>query len=195
MMRNKKGIELSINFIVILIFSIAVFGFGLLFFSRLQNAANDQMENMPSEDEFYLDACMSEGKGVCLTTNRKEIKIREVLAIGVGILNNLGATKTFTIHNEFSTATDMEDNEIPASENKVGSIEIKDTEIKNNDNEKVLVSYAPKQGTIPGEYIYNVYVCTPGTPPPETQARDKCFQADSTTMMHGGLHKVYIEVR
>lgn len=46
---NKKAIELSMNFIVILIISLAVFSMSIMFLTRINGAANDQISMSQSE--------------------------------------------------------------------------------------------------------------------------------------------------
>jgi hypothetical protein len=50
---DKRAIELSLNFIVILIISIIIFGFGIRFISKLSSQATELQELTISELEIY----------------------------------------------------------------------------------------------------------------------------------------------
>ena len=191
MKMKKKGIELSINFLVILILSIVVFGFGISFLARIAKVATEM--ELPSEEKFYLEACLNEGKSVCIGTNRRVAKIKETIILGLGISNTIGKD-TFSVYNEFKRAVldddssfdsdSIEDNKVP--DTLEGPKEVL---IEKNENHNALLSYVVPLGTKAGEYVYDAYVCMDGTAENE---RDPCEKHGAK--VYGGLHKVYIEV-
>ena len=87
-MLNKKGFELAVNFLVVLIISVAVLGFGIKFVYDLV-AQTSKLEQVSGED---LDArigdllCANE-KQVCISGETKKIKQGDVGVFGVKILN------------------------------------------------------------------------------------------------------------
>ena len=188
---NKKGIELSINFLVILILSIVVFGFGIAFLAKITKVATDM--ELPSEEKFYLEACLNEGKSVCMGTNRREGKVKDVIIMGIGISNTIGEAHFF-VYNEFKKAVLDNGNVLDSGTGeKIPQISQgpKDVLIKKNEDEYVVLAYSIPQGTKAGEYVFDVYVCADGAERlPEN--RENCPSPQGT---YGGLHKIYIEVK
>ncbi|MBI2107839.1 hypothetical protein HYX09_02925 [Candidatus Woesearchaeota archaeon] len=87
-MLNKKGFELAVNFLVVLIISVVVIGFGIKFVYDLV-AQTSKLEQVSGED---LDArigdllCANE-KQVCISGETKKVKQGDVGVFGVKILN------------------------------------------------------------------------------------------------------------
>ena len=74
-MSSKKGIELSLNFIVILIISIILFGFGVRFISRLTSEATNLQELTINELDEKIGNLVCEGsERICIGIDRKTIK-------------------------------------------------------------------------------------------------------------------------
>ena len=74
-MKGKKAIELSMNFIIVLIISIIIFGFGIRFIATLFSNAND-LQKMTVEDiDDQVKSLVCEGADrVCIGQDRKVIK-------------------------------------------------------------------------------------------------------------------------
>lgn len=89
-MLNKKAIELSINFIVILIISIVIFGFGIIFIARLSSQATE-LEKMTAQDlDSKIGKIVCEGsERVCISSDRKTIKRADIGFFGLKITNVL----------------------------------------------------------------------------------------------------------
>lgn len=87
-MLNKKAMELSLNFIVILIISIIIFGFGVKFISDLSSQAVEITDMTISELDERIEDIICEGsERVCVGIDRKIIKRKESSVFGVKILN------------------------------------------------------------------------------------------------------------
>jgi hypothetical protein len=191
---NSRGIELSLNFIVMLILSIVVFGFGLLFLRNLTNAAHDQIGNIPSEEKYQLQACLNEGNTVCVVTTRKEIRTGKSDIVGMSLVNKRG-DGDFLVYNEFSKGIDETGVDIPAGANRVESgVSPKTYTIKNYEEQNVILPYGVPNGVKRGEYIFNVFVCVDLGSVNPTPARDPCYAINPNYQVYGGLHKVYIDV-
>lgn len=87
-MLNKKAIELSLNFIVILIISIIIFGFGVGFISKLSSQANELMALSTNDLDERIGSLICEGSDrVCVGINRKTIKRTTFDVFGLKIIN------------------------------------------------------------------------------------------------------------
>ena len=98
-MVNKRGIELSVNFLVVLIISIAVIGFGIKFVYNIVGETR-KLEQVSGEQ---LDAkiegliCADEDK-VCIGKDIKKIRQGKSDVFGLKILNIGNADKTFNVY-------------------------------------------------------------------------------------------------
>jgi hypothetical protein len=85
---NKKGIELSVNFLVTFILAFVVFGFGIYFASTISDEAFSQAD---VTEEFLNQriqqiACSSSDK-ICISNNYAELRRGDTEAVGVFINN------------------------------------------------------------------------------------------------------------
>jgi len=103
MMRNKRGLELSINFIVMLILAITVLGFGIYFLSKLGLTANEFRDDADARTKQEIERLLSDGAKVGIPFTQQEIGRKEVAYFRIGVLNVLGSEKTFTISVEYQT--------------------------------------------------------------------------------------------
>ena len=91
-MVNKKAIELSISFLVVLIISIVIFGFGIRFMYSLFSSANDIRDiTMEDLDKKIGDVICEGSDRVCIGIDRKKIPKGGFDVFGVKIINILDA--------------------------------------------------------------------------------------------------------
>ena len=89
-MINKEAVELSLNFIVILIISIIIFGFGIRFISKLSSQAIELQEITTSELDERIGNLVCEGSDrVCVGIDRKTIRRTKFDVFGLKIINIL----------------------------------------------------------------------------------------------------------
>lgn len=97
-MRNKRGIELTINFIVILVLSLVVFGFGLKMLYDIMGQSQ-QLTDLSFED---LDRQLGEfacqpGEKVCIYPREKTLRQKEYGVLGVNVINNGNNPMSFKV--------------------------------------------------------------------------------------------------
>lgn len=86
--KSKKSIELSLSFIVVIIMSIVILGFGIRFMSQLFSKATDISSASEEDFDRQMANLMCEGsERVCVTPQRKAIKKDEYSVIGLKIMN------------------------------------------------------------------------------------------------------------
>lgn len=96
-MLNKRGIELSVNFLVVLIISIAVIGFGIRFTYKLV-AETSQLQKMSGQelDEKIGELLCAGDLQVCVGIERRKIPRGKVDVFGLKILNVIETTPEST---------------------------------------------------------------------------------------------------
>jgi len=97
-MKNKKGFELSINFVVIIILSLVVFGFGLKLLKDIFTESTKLIDfNQEDIDKQIGDFTCQPGELVCVSPRIKRIDPGELGVFGIKIANNMGSDKLFRI--------------------------------------------------------------------------------------------------
>jgi len=152
---NKKGFELSINFIVILIISIVVFGFGIKFAYDIMSQAEELKDITLKDIEANLESIICDSsERICVGTSTREIRPNKIGFFTVGILNTYPDRKDFYIDVEESDSE-----EISQIGKKYWMLENELT-IEPNEQQKVGIAVQVPGGTKKGTYVLNVYVCS-----------------------------------
>ncbi len=164
-MRSKKGIELSVNFIVMLILAIVLFGFGIYFASTLFAKSGSITEQAFDKFDAQIEglACGTADK-VCVPVSTRTQEGGQAVVMGVVVENVLGRTIDFRIWGvpssiyvdkagvEQSTAG-MESKLLvsPAVDNQ------RTVSLNNRERRSLGVAIQP-QGVPSGTYPFNIYV-------------------------------------
>jgi hypothetical protein len=85
-LKNKKGIEIAINFIVMLVLAIAVFIGGLIFAAKFFGHAEKVKASLDSQTEKQIEKLLDSGSLVVLPISTKEIFRNNFDTFGVGVL-------------------------------------------------------------------------------------------------------------
>ena len=90
MLINKKAIELSLNFIVVLVISLVLLGFGIRFISDLYKEAENLREITISDLDERIGSLVCSGSDrVCFDADKKTIKKKEFDVFGLKLINIL----------------------------------------------------------------------------------------------------------
>ncbi|MBR9690188.1 hypothetical protein GOV08_00715 [Candidatus Woesearchaeota archaeon] len=96
---NKKAIEISINFIVMLILTIIIFSFSIIIAKKILYKTTELHEGMSKQTEERLQALITSGnEEVEIAFDTKEIKPGKTADFGIAILNTLGGKRNFSIN-------------------------------------------------------------------------------------------------
>lgn len=88
--KMKKGaIELSLNFIIIMIISIAVFAFGVYFLKQIMSHAENTVLVWDKRTESMIEDMLDNGGKIAIPFNSKTAPRGEMTTYGIGILNML----------------------------------------------------------------------------------------------------------
>lgn len=157
LIKNRKGIEFTVSFLVSLILAIAVLGASLVLVNQFFSAAQKEKASIDAQTESQIMSMLAGGSKVAIPINTVETKISKLATFGVGILNVLregGDSDEFTI-----TATDCglgADAMLTPSPQQVT--------VKKNERKIFLVAYKIPE-VQPGTYICNIEVLKEdGTP-------------------------------
>jgi len=164
---NKKAIELSINFIVIIIISVVIFSGGIILSNKMFKGAQDVLEELDSQSAARIEALLDDGARVAMPFKSKDVARGESAVFGVGILNVL-ATTDFKMTVSFNEAYDESDNRICSYSTDPGCPDYPgeewliydDQPFPVEDNQKAFkrIMIKPKKNSKKGIYIFDVQV-------------------------------------
>ena len=172
--------QLSINFLVVIILGIAMLVMGVVFVRKMFTGASDIKANLDKQTEEELENLMTSGERVAIPYTKKEVRAGKTVLFGLGILNVLGEDKNFVIDVACGDT-------VPSGLSCPKRIYKPSALIENNDQHKMpIVIEAPSGET--GTYIIDIRVCDYGT----SDLVPAC--TTSTEYYDGSLHKVYLKV-
>lgn len=208
-MKGKKGIELALNFIVILIMSIIIFVGALYITVKFMNQANERKNQLDQETAQQIENLIADGSKVAIAFETKEIKRGHSDVFGLGIQNINRREYNFYVDISFNTSYGVNYSQLDSDYDYINTHWIfNDTRtfvIDPNDHLSIplLVRAAPQmsptKGTERGTYVFDVCVCAPSSGdyvldcphkcPPDYQngeRRDKLYD--------GYVHQIYVNV-
>ncbi|MBN1502962.1 hypothetical protein JW930_05450 [Candidatus Woesearchaeota archaeon] len=189
---QKKGLELSINFIVMLILAIVIFSFGLVFVAKILSETDRQIGLLPEAEELALDACLNEQNLVCLPNNKKELEPGKSHVFGLAVQNYAGESKEFSVLVELSLAIDNEGNEITPIDAAEWTFQSHEPfMLANNEQMKLTIPFTIPIHAEQGEYAFNVNVCFKDDTHPDDA--EKCPDA-AYPDLYDTTHKIRIMV-
>ena len=218
-MRKKRGaIQLSTNFIVMLILTIVVFAFGIVMISRIFSFAEDERLRLDQQTESMIEGALDRGERVFIPRERRTVPAGDTKVFGMGILNVLGTGQDkFGILVKFHEAYDgdtricsdpcptaMNNALLSATETTTPNGLIITKTIRNNEQEKFLIGVKVPPSEDKGTYIYNVTVAYDSDSPQNgidcddfgatgTAAPD-CTGIQVNSLYDKQLHKIYVVV-
>ena len=176
-MLGKKAIELSLNFIVILIISIIIFGFGVNFISRLSSEAIDITKITEKELDERIGDLICEGSDrVCIGIDRKTIKRTKFDVFGLKIINIL-ESQNFDILVSRPTPSGYTKNKKEIqSDGLIWNPKSRSIFIEKNEEKNFGISVQVPANAVSGTYIFDVRIQTADGKP------------------YSGTQKIYVDV-
>jgi len=155
---NKKAIELSVNFIVIIIISMVVFGMGLFFANKLFKEAENIKQSLDESSERQIIALLDSGQRLVMPIDNKVVEKGESYVFGLGVLNILGGTRVFEVTLSSSLYIDQQGRTQNPPSISLEFIEFQRRDVKNNERIVFpLVVRVPRKAPA-GTYVINVDV-------------------------------------
>jgi len=154
----KKGIELSINFMVILIISISVFYFGVTFIYKLAGSTLEITQFTEDEIDDRIGALICEGsERICIGKDKKEVKRGGLGFFGVKIIN-VEDSQPFDITVTGKDGIGVSGNTISPN-NLIIRPATRSINLKRNEARTLGIGIeVPKKGTISGTYIFDIEI-------------------------------------
>lgn len=97
-LNNKKGMELSINMIVIMILGISMLGLGINMFYQAYNKTFEIAEGVDTQTQNKLNALMDDGGVIVIPFPDVKGERNDYVDFAMGINNELNAEKQFWVH-------------------------------------------------------------------------------------------------
>ena len=160
-MINKKAIELSLNFIVILIISIVIFGFGIQFISRLSSQATEMQDLTISDlDDRIGNLVCESSERICVGIDRKTIKRANFDVFGLKIVNILDTQNFDIIVSRPSPPGYTKNNVGIASDSLIETPKSRSVVIEKNEEKNLGIGIQVPSSAESGTYIFNVEIKT-----------------------------------
>lgn len=158
---DKRAIELSLNFIVILIISIVIFGFGIRFISKLSSQATELQELTISELDERIGNLICEGSDrVCVGIDRKTIKRTKFDVFGVKIINILESQNfDITVSRPAPSGYTKTKQEIP-TDSLIWNPKSRSIFMEKNEEKVLGIGIQVPASAVSGTYIFNVEIKT-----------------------------------
>ena len=154
----KKGIQLTLNFLVTVIIALAIFGLGIKFISNLASDATE-LESLTTEQlDKRIENLVCGTDKVCIGTNKKIIRKGNFDVFGIKIINIL-ETREFNINIDVSKI--IKDNEEITDPSELNKVTIKyrqNVNIEKNDEENIGIGVEVAKDAVSGTYILDVEI-------------------------------------
>ncbi len=220
-MQKRGAIELSANFIVMLIISIVVFGFAIYMVTRIFGFAEDERLRLDQQTESMIESALDRGDRVFIPRERRTSYPGDTQVFGMGILNVLGSGNpedTFGVIVNFTRAYDKSDNPICSDATCINDMNknlltagtstvnnkglYTEKTIKNNDKTTFLIGVKIPNDKKSGTYIYNLYVAYDIDNSNNIECGDfggvgsnpDCQIANPNNLYDSQIHKLYVVV-
>lgn len=172
---KKKGFELSINFLVVLIITLVVFIFAIAFAYKFFGKAGEMKASIDQRTKSEIQTLiMSQGMKVAVYPTQISMYAGESESLGVGILNVLGSEKEFAVTLECTKCI----SETECFCNDMQWVIQSPITIQNNKDEIVAGVIGAADDAESGTYVFDINV----------------EYGDNGMKNYGGLQKVYVKI-
>lgn len=177
----KKGIELSINFLVTIVIALTIFGFGVKFIYNLASEATELESLTTSElDKRIGDLLCESTDKICIGKDKKIIRKGDFDIFGIKLINIRDVTNfKITIKRPNPSGYTPSNNPIFGDELKWNP-ESRTERLEREEERELGLGISIPKTAISGTYIFDVNV--------SYDAGLGNFES------YGGLHKLYVEV-
>ena len=119
MISSKKGFQLSINMVVVIVIGLVLLGTGFSIFSNAFSKTTELRDNGDSDTQRQLNAMLDDGSLVTVPFANKETDRGDYVDFNLGINNEMGGTRNFKVIVTYGGSTahpDSDDNPFEPSE-------------------------------------------------------------------------------
>jgi hypothetical protein len=147
---RKGSIELSVNFLVVIIISIVLLGIGIALMTKFIKGSDVLRNNVGVQEQEMLKETLSAGSRVALVPSIRTVERGGYADFDLGISNELGQEQSFVVRLEVDR---------PQSTIKTNLYDPGPHVIKNNEQDFVPIRLKIPKETTHGTYIFYLYVC------------------------------------
>jgi len=196
LMKNRRGMQLSVNFVVMLILAITIFAFGIAFLNKLFPRVHEYRGYLDEQTEAQLESLLSQGQRVAIPITNKRIKAGDAAVFGVGLLNIDPEDTHFYFRITVENGYAFDSNEEQIANSFHAPLYTPEHELKNNQNKKITVVLPSAKNTRKGTYVFNVYVCRQESSFENCHADSKYTPSDGPEKPnhYDRVRKLYVEV-
>ncbi|MFH1505433.1 MAG: hypothetical protein ABIE94_00375 [archaeon] len=179
---NKKGVQIAVNFLVILIVAIVLFVLGLTLFYTVFRESADFEKTLSDRTRSRIESVLAQGKLIAIPDVQKEIERDNTNSFSIGVSNEFPTSQYFALEVKPDKAVDYDGNQITpfgtwvVQSNNFGEIQ------KDQYNARLILITVPKDAK-KGTYIFNVYVC-----------EGACTGDPPSNLYTGTFNKIYVLV-
>lgn len=165
-MFNRNAIELSLNFIIILILSIIIFGFGVRFISKLSSQAIELQDVTTAELDERIGNLVCEGSDrVCIGIDRKTIRRTKFDVFGLKIINILDSQNFDIIVSRPTPSGYTKTKQGIPSDNLIWNPKARSVFIEKNEEKNLGIGIQVPANAVSGTYIFDVKIQTADSKP------------------------------
>ena len=159
---NKRAIELSINFLVIVIISLVMLSTGILLIKRYFGTAEEIKAQLDEQTVAHIEELLEEGDVVAMPLKRKTIGSGETGIFGLGVLNINEQPETFTVEIALSQLVKKDKTTAAPAQLEYDPTDWllyeKSFTLDYKESRKIPIRVAVPGGVFSGTYIYNIEV-------------------------------------
>lgn len=159
-MRGRKGIEMSVNFIVAFILAIVLFGMGIIIARMIMGGGTELTEETYRQfDQQVGELICSRGESICISVNNKAIKKDKVDVFPITVKNDLPEKLEFKMKVELARAFKNDNSEIPPDLWNISWMpDEQDFTLGPGESNTLPVLVKPEKWAYPGKYSFSVYI-------------------------------------
>lgn len=109
---NKKGLELTMTVLVLLVISILIFGSSVYLLRQIYKGTEQISNTIDQNTENELRSLLASGSIVALPQNAATTRVKQDAVYWIGVKNMLGSEEQFGVHVSFSRAFNHEEEEL-----------------------------------------------------------------------------------
>jgi len=154
---NKKGIELSINFLVIIILSIVVLSMGLVFIAKIWMISPSIIEQGFSLIDEEIEEQITAGRRVAVYPS--SAKGEDIAWFGLGVRNTVATEPNFIVDVQCTGFYDLEGNSDACDSDDVTlTYDNTITKIENNEYKRFILAVEIDKTAVKGSYAITITV-------------------------------------
>ncbi|MFP4524220.1 MAG: hypothetical protein ACLFO2_02835 [Candidatus Woesearchaeota archaeon] len=194
MIPSRKGFQLSVNMLVVIILGIVLLGMGITLVTKMVGQGQEYTEKV---DRQLMDQLrksqFSDGRLVAVLSSQQRASAGEFVEFLVGFRNNEDQSRDFEVvveFNEDSSPVNLDSDEADAASDALRYLS-EGEELAPNEDSFMWVGVAVPGGLPAGDYFYDVYVCYDGS---SYKDDDNC-PGGKNQLYSGSKQRLFVNVR